>query len=1000
MKTRPTIFISGVSHEFASFRDVVEVEVQTKGCFPHNQPSFGPDHRTVEEMLRRKLHEADAAIHVVGFRFGAEPDQATPNDTRRSYTQIEFDIARELGKPVYVFLSKDASVRDVPKRDELPEDAQAIALQLAHRDAVQRGDHRYDFFQDLAELRRLIAQIPIVASASFQANIEHIVKYAPVDLIGRDDELGLLDDAWTKVRRAESPRPHVLSFVAIGGEGKTSLVAKWAAGLAHQGWPGCDAVFAWSFYSQGTREQTATSSDLFLAEALRFFGDTDMAHSGMGAYDKARRLARLVGERRALLILDGVEPLQYAPTSPTPGELKDQGLAALLKALATTNQGLCVLTTRYAIPDLRAFWQTTAPQIHLTRLALAAGVYLLQSLGVNGNQSEFEKLVEDVQGHALTLNLLGTYLRDAHGGDIRKRDLVKLEEADAEGEHGGHAFRVMDAYVQWFTTGGRNAEERRRGRRAIAVLQMLGLFDRPATADCLVALLKPPAIGNLTEPFAALTEAQRNMVFARLETAKLLTVNRDGAGNVLSLDAHPLMREYFGVQLRAQQPEAWRAAHRRVFEHLCATTKEGHEPSLEDLQPLYQAVSHGCQAGMQQEACRLVLRVRIQRGGEDYSAKRLGAFGADLAAVACFFDVQWTQISSALEYSDQAWLMAVAEYNLRAMGRLTEAFEPSRIALSMRVDVNDWEQASISAFNRSELELKLGSVAAAIQSAELSVTYADRSGAADRMIFALAKVADVLHQSGRRDEAERQFRIAEAHQADFQPAYPLLYSLRGFHFCDLLLATAECCAWRTCLGRGDESTRAIRLGDVEQRATQTLRWLQAHPRISLLSRALNHLTLGRIALYSVLVKSGVDGAVMDAPGVGERIQAAIDLAMAGLRSAGDTVSLPLGLLTRSWFHGLRGHLVDYNSAQTDLDEAWGIAERGPMPLYLADIHLHRARLFFRETQYPWQSPRHDLAEARRLIERHGYCRRREELEDAEAAMAAYLPSEHTSVEAQ
>jgi hypothetical protein len=54
-----------------------------------------------------------------------------------------------------------------------------------------------------------------------------------------------------------------------------------------------------------------------------------------------------------------------------------------------------------------------------------------------------------------------------------------------------------------------------------------------------------------------------------------------------------------------------------------------------------------------------------------------------------------------------------------------------------------------------------------------------------------------------------------------------------------------------------------------------------------------------------------------------------------------------------------------------------------MPLFLADIHLHRARLFFREATYPWQSPQTDLAEARRLIEKHGYLRRMEELEDAE-----------------
>lgn len=57
-----------------------------------------------------------------------------------------------------------------------------------------------------------------------------------------------------------------------------------------------------------------------------------------------------------------------------------------------------------------------------------------------------------------------------------------------------------------------------------------------------------------------------------------------------------------------------------------------------------------------------------------------------------------------------------------------------------------------------------------------------------------------------------------------------------------------------------------------------------------------------------------------------------------------------------------------------------------MPLFLADIHLHRVRLFFREAAYPWESPQHDLKEARRLIFKHGYLRRQEELEDAEAVI--------------
>jgi len=275
-------------------------------------------------------------------------------------------------------------------------------------------------------------------------DISHIDKYAPAELIGRDAETQFLNDAWAKAQNDETKRPHVLAFVALGGEGKTSLVAKWAADLAHQDWPWCEAVFAWSFYSQGAREEAAASSDVFLKEALTFFGDPEMASSAQGAFDKGRRLAQLVGERRALLILDGLEPFQYAPSSPTPGELKDQGLATLLKGLAANNKGLCVVTTRYSIPDLRAYWQTTAPEVNLLRLSKEAGVELLQRLGVTGTQHEGETLVEDVKGHALTLNLIGAYLRDAHAGDIRKRDLVNLREADEEqGSDGSSTARFL-----------------------------------------------------------------------------------------------------------------------------------------------------------------------------------------------------------------------------------------------------------------------------------------------------------------------------------------------------------------------------------------------------------------------------------------------------------------------------------------------------------------------------------------------------------------------------
>ena len=76
------------------------------------------------------------------------------------------------------------------------------------------------------------------------ADISRIDKYAPDELIGRETETAILDDAWAKVVRDETRRPHILSFIALGGEGKTSLVSKWTAELAYSGWPGCDIAFA------------------------------------------------------------------------------------------------------------------------------------------------------------------------------------------------------------------------------------------------------------------------------------------------------------------------------------------------------------------------------------------------------------------------------------------------------------------------------------------------------------------------------------------------------------------------------------------------------------------------------------------------------------------------------------------------------------------------------------------------------------------------------------
>ncbi len=634
------------------------------------------------------------------------------------------------------------------------------------------------------------------------------------------------------------------------------------------------------------------------------------------------------------------------------GQLKDPGVTALLRGLAARNPGLCVVTTREGVKDLAAFHGGTAPEWSLERLDKAAGIDLLKKLGVHGSRKD---LVEDVDGHALTINLIGTFLVTAHQGDVRRRDRVKFEKADAKVQ-GGHAFKAIAAYENWL---GREKEE---GARQLAVLRLLGLFDRPADGGCLDALRKEPAIPGLTDELVGLDEEDWNLAVSALTGCRLLSPSPvSGEGRGEGLDAHPLIREYFARQLREKSPGAWRAAHGRLFEHLRDTTPNQPD-TLEGLQPLYQAVAHGCHAGRQQEARAGIYRDRILRGGEVYSLHKLGAFGADLGAVACFFDPPWRRVSPALSEAAQAWLLNEAAYRLRALGRLTEALEPMRAGMENYIKQEDWSNAARLASNLSELELTLGDVPAAVRDAEQSVTFADRSGDAFQRMGKRTTHADAQHQAGRRAEALALFHAAEGMQAERQPAYPRLYSLPGFRYCDLLLAEAERAAgWEGGAGAAgaaifSESREALR--EVEERATYAMAIAERNHWI--LENALDHLTLGRAALYGAILAGS------DLAAARSEIEPAVD----GLRRAGQSDELPKGLLTRAWLLFREG---DRAAARADLDEAEEIAARGPMPLFLADVALYRGRLF---------GDRAALVEARRLIEKHEYGRRLGELEDA------------------
>jgi serine/threonine protein kinase/tetratricopeptide (TPR) repeat protein len=432
------------------------------------------------------------------------------------------------------------------------------------------------------------------------------------DLFGREEDIAFLDRAWA------NKSVNVVTIVAWAGVGKSTLVNHWLRRMAAKHYRSAELVFGWSFYRQGSSGDT-TSADEFLDAALKWFGDPDPR---LGTpWEKGERLAKLVAHHRTLLVLDGLESLQNPP-GPQEGRVREPSLQALLRELAAFNTGLCVITTRTPIADIADHEGASALRRGLEQLSGDTGAKLLRALNVKGHEAELRSASDEFSGHCLALTLLGSYLTDAYNGDIRCRGEVSGHLVH-DVRQGGHARKIMESYQTWLGEG-----------PELSVLRMLGLFDRPVDEKALEALLESPAIPRLTESLTDLRPTAWRTILARLRRARLLaTEDPHHPGN---LDTHPLIREYFGEQLRTERTEAWKECNRRLYEYY-RTLAPPLPNSFREMEPLFLAVICGCNAGLFREALREVYIPRIQRGHASYAAEVLGARGALLSVLIHFF---------------------------------------------------------------------------------------------------------------------------------------------------------------------------------------------------------------------------------------------------------------------------------------------------------------------------------------------------------------------------
>ena len=452
-------------------------------------------------------------------------------------------------------------------------------------------------------------------------NLEELLVVIPgntSDFVGRQRELAELDEAYGRQDVA------LFTLTAFGGVGKTSLVHHWLK----QRFKGerDTAFFGWSFSSQGTREHAGTS-DQFLVAALDALGDP---HPEQGSlWTRGRRLAELACRRSSVIVLDGIEPLQYEPGTQMAGHLKDPGLRGFLSELTTSpGKAFCLLTSRVRLVD-EALFESSCVHKQLRVLSPSAASTLLERRGLSGDESDYDRAARFLGFHPLALVLASEYAQTF--GDGSAASLPEIPLLTSELESGKQALAIMRAYETSLSEEGAPIDYK--------LLYVMGLFDRAVKLEWLEALRRPPVIPGLTEELVEIDERTLWEAISRLRQWGLML----GAelGGTKFLDTHPLIREYFGDKLRETNRRAWQLAHRRLFEHLSATAEPQPE-TLRAMEPLMLAVVHGCKAGLYDRALREVYLPRIQRGKEAYAVNRLSAGGAVLSVISHFFDrAQW-----------------------------------------------------------------------------------------------------------------------------------------------------------------------------------------------------------------------------------------------------------------------------------------------------------------------------------------------------------------------
>lgn len=402
---------------------------------------------------------------------------------------------------------------------------------------------------------------------------EYVEQFEATVLFGRTHETGLLNHAWINAKL----RLFLLSGAT--GIGKTALLRHWLHTLQKKHWHDAEAVFFWSFYPPDLTQPLQDPVEEFFRHALYWFGGEESAN--VPNLLQGEHLATLIQAHHTLLILDGLETLQFK-TGSAVNQVGDPRLNRLLERLAEHNHGLCVVVSR---APLQLNVEAEGIQRHeLEKLPVDAAAAYLSYKGVQGDTDKLRQIAVDYGQNPLTLNLLGGYLSVWHSGNwLQMEKIPVLMDQHADGRQ---ARRILVA----------NASKLH-GKPGESILYLLSLLYRPIHQDTLETLLGNPRVrlrlpfgwfskfqqdhyAHVIGKFQHLGQRKRQETLQQLQTLGLL----EQSEHCLALPQW--VREAYQRQLRFDLPVTWKETNQRLMSFFKALPKTSMTDDLSSITPL------------------------------------------------------------------------------------------------------------------------------------------------------------------------------------------------------------------------------------------------------------------------------------------------------------------------------------------------------------------------------------------------------------------------------